>query len=198
MDSMVRIRFRTYKSLDVRSDALTALKQQHVYFSRSAIGLLAERLILVVSLLLVALFMIGGESSAQTAAQRCDGAQFAIPSSPGYLGWVWHEDRPEVLEKDKLKQHSGIDLWGPAASPIYAAYAGIVTQAERDENGDFKVSIEHSDRNRDTYYGHVANISKYIDFSQVGGKNPPHVERGQQIGEIGAQGHLHFPSMISA
>jgi len=84
--------------------------------------------------------------------------------------------------------HTGIDIDGTYASPIYAADSGVVESVVYARYGyGFHIIINHGG-GRETLYGHASKI-----FVRAGQS----VKRGQSIGMVGSTGrstgtHLHF------
>lgn len=86
--------------------------------------------------------------------------------------------------------HKGIDIAAPYGTPIYAAEAGTIVDAESGWNGGYGTwaRIEHDDGNI-TVYAHMSSLAEisYGDY----------VVKGQLIGYVGSTGdstgnHLHF------
>jgi murein DD-endopeptidase MepM/ murein hydrolase activator NlpD len=85
------------------------------------------------------------------------------------------------------KFHTGIDLRGKEGTPILAAADGVVRSAGTRGGYGNAVEIDHGN-GVTTLYGHA---------SELGVKPGDHVEKGQEIGEVGMTGratgpHLHF------
>lgn len=83
--------------------------------------------------------------------------------------------------------HQGVDLAGPAGTPIYAARAGTVTAATRSNSAGYYVTINHGD-GYSSIYMHMTNF--VVSSGQT-------VSQGQLIGYMGSTGistgpHLHF------
>lgn len=83
--------------------------------------------------------------------------------------------------------HQGIDLAGPAGTPIYASRSGVVTTASYSSSAGYYVSINHGD-GFSSIYMHMTN---YVVSSGSA------VSAGQLIGYMGSTGistgnHLHF------
>jgi murein DD-endopeptidase MepM/ murein hydrolase activator NlpD len=90
--------------------------------------------------------------------------------------------------------HAGTDIGAACGSPILAATAGTVVQAERDGTYGNWVLIEHGDGIQ-TGYAHIMNGGTEV----VVGQN---VAAGQEIARVGATGaatgcHLHFEVRIT-
>lgn len=89
--------------------------------------------------------------------------------------------------------HEGMDIAGPVGSSVFAADAGVVTEAGATSNGyGIAVRIDHGD-GRTTYYAHNSKV-----LVKVGDT----VYRGQQIAESGNTGnstgpHLHFETRFN-
>jgi len=85
------------------------------------------------------------------------------------------------------KFHTGIDLRGKEGTPILAAADGVVRSAGTRGGYGNAVEIDHGN-GVSTLYGHA---------SELGVKPGDHVQKGQEIGEVGMTGkatgpHLHF------
>ena len=83
--------------------------------------------------------------------------------------------------------HQGVDLAGPAGTPIYASRGGTVTRATYGSSSGYYVSINHHD-GYSSIYMHMTNY--VVSAGQV-------VAQGQVIGYMGSTGissgnHLHF------
>jgi murein DD-endopeptidase MepM/ murein hydrolase activator NlpD len=84
--------------------------------------------------------------------------------------------------------HKGIDIAGPAGSPVVASASGQVVLVSYGNTGYGNyIVIRHSDRFQ-TLYSHLSAI--YVGMGQW-------VEAGQTIGAVGCTGwctgpHLHF------
>ena len=85
------------------------------------------------------------------------------------------------------KFHSGVDLAGPAGTPIYASRSGEVTVAGNNSSAGNYVSINHGD-GFSSVYMHLTSYT--VKAGQI-------VKQGQLIGYMGSTGvstgpHLHF------
>lgn len=83
--------------------------------------------------------------------------------------------------------HQGVDLGGPAGTPIYASRSGVVTVATFSSSAGYYVTINHGD-GFSSIYMHMTN------YVVSGGAA---VSAGQLIGYMGSTGistgnHLHF------
>lgn len=83
--------------------------------------------------------------------------------------------------------HQGVDLAGPAGTPIYATRAGTVTSATFSNSAGYYVTINHGD-GYSSIYMHMTNY--VVSYGQT-------VSQGQLIGYMGSTGistgsHLHF------
>ena len=83
--------------------------------------------------------------------------------------------------------HQGVDLAGPAGTPIYASRTGIVTTATFSRSAGYYVTINHGD-GFSSIYMHMTNY--VVSPGQA-------VSAGQVIGYMGSTGistgnHLHF------
>lgn len=99
------------------------------------------------------------------------------------------------------RSHQALDIAAPAGSPVLAADEGTVTTVQgwdgsKDTEGNqsygHMVQIQHPDGNS-TLYAHLSEINV---------KQGQTVQRGQQIGRVGATGnadgaHLHFEVLTS-
>jgi murein DD-endopeptidase MepM/ murein hydrolase activator NlpD len=89
--------------------------------------------------------------------------------------------------------HTGVDLGGPAGTPILAAADGIVALATSDGIGYGNYVVIVHDGGLTTLYGHLAVI---------GVKAGDQVHQGQPIGAEGSTGnstgpHLHFEVRVN-
>jgi len=90
-----------------------------------------------------------------------------------------------------FKFHSGLDLYAPSGSPIYAAETGQVIKADYDGGYGYCILIYHGG-NFATFYAHLSKFA--ISSGQF-------VQKGQVIGYVGTTGfttgpHLHFEVRI--
>jgi murein DD-endopeptidase MepM/ murein hydrolase activator NlpD len=107
--------------------------------------------------------------------------------------------RSELFAGEETRSlHLGVDIWGPAATPVYAALGGRVHSfAYNDNFGDYGATIillhQLDAVAFYTLYGHLslADISKYPEGS--------YITRGQVVGHFGTPEengnwppHLHF------
>ena len=89
--------------------------------------------------------------------------------------------------------HEGMDIAGPVGSSVFAADAGVVTEAGGTSNGyGIAVRIDHG-KGRTTYYAHNSKV--LVKVGDI-------VYRGQQIAESGNTGsstgpHLHFETRFN-
>ena len=86
-----------------------------------------------------------------------------------------------------LAQHEGIDLVAPSGSPILAAAAGVVVQADRMGPYGLAVDIDHG-RGFTTRYAHASKLEVAVGDA---------VQAGQPIARVGSTGrstapHLHY------
>jgi peptidoglycan LD-endopeptidase LytH len=92
---------------------------------------------------------------ATPALMQCPGAPFVIPSE-GFIGLLW---RDSAAPYNSLNRHTGIDIFGQGAVPIYAVYDGYATRLETWRS---TVIVRHDDplqpgRRIWTYYTHMAD-----------------------------------------
>ncbi|MGN6325616.1 M23 family metallopeptidase [Pseudolysinimonas sp.] len=90
--------------------------------------------------------------------------------------------------------HAGTDIAAPCGTPIHAATAGTVVQAEPDGTYGNWILLEHGDGIQ-TGYAHIVNGGTEVKVGQ-------NVEAGQEIARVGRTGaatgcHLHFETRIS-
>jgi len=90
-----------------------------------------------------------------------------------------------------LKFHSGVDIYAPSGSPIYAAETGQVIKAGYDGGYGYCILIYHGG-NFATFYSHLSGFAI---------SNGQFVQKGQVIGYVGTTGfttgpHLHFEVRI--
>jgi murein DD-endopeptidase MepM/ murein hydrolase activator NlpD len=83
------------------------------------------------------------------------------------------------------KFHTGIDLRGKEGTPILAAEDGVVRSAGTRGGYGNAVEIDHGN-GVTTLYGHA---------SELGVKPGDHVQKGQEIGEVGMTGHATGPHL---
>lgn len=128
-----------------------------------------------------------GALEAMLLQQRLD--QNALPSGQpvgeGYRssGFGWRVDPIS----GKMAMHEGLDFVAEPGTPIYAAAAGIVAQAEMTPDYGNIVKLDHG-AGLETRYAHASRL-----LVKVGER----VDRGQPIAEVGNSGrstgaHLHF------
>lgn len=90
------------------------------------------------------------------------------------------------------EMHTGIDLTGACATPVFAAGAGTVTEAGWSPyGGGNRIVVDHGNSMKTTY-NHLASIG--VSVGQV-------LAQGQQIAGVGTTGastgcHLHFEVMV--
>lgn len=90
-------------------------------------------------------------------------------------------------KKGASSYHKGVDLAGPAGTPIYASRSGTVTSATYGTSSGYFVTINHGDGFSSTYL----HMTHYVV------KAGEYVNQGQLIGYMGSTGvstgpHLHF------
>jgi len=89
------------------------------------------------------------------------------------------------------KFHSGVDIYAPSGSPVYAAEIGQVIKAGYDGGYGYCILIYHGG-NFATFYAHLSGFTI---------SNGQFVQKGQVIGYVGTTGfttgpHLHFEVRI--
>ncbi len=89
------------------------------------------------------------------------------------------------------KFHSGVDIYSPSGSPVYAAETGQVIKAGYDGGYGYCILIYHGG-NFATFYAHLSGFAI---------SNGQFVQKGQVIGYVGTTGfttgpHLHFEVRI--
>ncbi|MEI7616054.1 MAG: peptidoglycan DD-metalloendopeptidase family protein, partial [Actinomycetota bacterium] len=89
------------------------------------------------------------------------------------------------------KFHSGVDIYAPSGSPVYAAETGQVIKAGYDGGYGYCILIYHGG-NFATFYAHLSGFTI---------SNGQFVQKGQVIGYVGTTGfttgpHLHFEVRI--
>ena len=87
------------------------------------------------------------------------------------------------------RDHNGIDIYAPVGTPVYAAFAGVVTRcvsrANYDGNGGgYRVYIRRRGRNEDVWYFHLSEVGAGIRLNAA-------VTAGQVIGLTGVTGNAH-------
>lgn len=91
------------------------------------------------------------------------------------------------------RMHKGIDFGVPSGTPIYAAGAGIIEDAERKNGYGFYVKIRHNNR-ISTAYAHMSRFGRGITRGM-------RVAQGDIIGYVGTTGvstgpHLHYEVLV--
>lgn len=88
--------------------------------------------------------------------------------------------------------HEAIDIMAPRGTPVIAAAAGVVERLYTSDDGGLTIYVRSPDRRTITYYAH-------LDAYTPGLAQGQQVQRGQQLGTVGATGnadpgapHLHF------
>jgi murein DD-endopeptidase MepM/ murein hydrolase activator NlpD len=109
-----------------------------------------------------------------------------VPASPKTPGGVSSGFGMRTHPIDGVQKfHTGIDLRGKEGTPILAAESGVVRSAGTRGGYGNAVEIDHGN-GVSTLYGHA---------SELGVKPGDHVEKGQQIGEVGMTGHATGPHL---
>ncbi len=123
-----------------------------------------------------------------------DGAQFSWPlPSPYYANCIsswfgWRYD-PDVLATGASTFHSGLDIWAPVGTPIYAPLTGVCVANFWDGGIGYTVAFYHGN-GLYTECHHMCQASHIAVGEEV--------YEGQCIGYVGATGqyctgpHLHF------
>ena len=129
----------------------------------------------------------GGSSSTPTSGSSVPGDPdgWTFPTAPGTpISSEYAEDRGY--------KHRGVDLAGPAGTPIYAARDGVVTRAGSAQGFGNWIVIQHDENGQrvDSVYGHMTAASITVKPGDT-------VKAGQQIATIGSEGqssgpHLHY------
>lgn len=91
------------------------------------------------------------------------------------------------------RMHKGIDFGVPYGSPIYAAGAGIIEEAERKSGYGFYIRLRHNNK-FSTAYAHMSRFGKGITRGS-------RVAQGDIIGYVGSTGestgpHLHYEVLV--
>ena len=105
--------------------------------------------------------------------------------------------------EEPRRLHIGLDIWGPAQTPVYAVYDGVLhSNAFHPDLGNYGavIILQHSYRGNTFYtlYGHLSQQS--LHSLQPGDV----IKGGDAIGALGAPAenggwppHLHFQCMLS-
>ncbi len=115
-----------------------------------------------------------------------DNPPASVPASGARF--IWPTPNRRINQYYRGRFHTGIDIEGTYASPIYAASGGTVEFASSDRSGyGLHVIINHGNGFR-TMYAHASKV-----FVRPG----QHVSQGQTIAMVGSTGrstgtHLHF------
>lgn len=93
----------------------------------------------------------------------------------------------------QLLLHEGVDMAGPAGTPIHAVASGVVTEVAENSRSGAYVVIEHAKEDGSAYYS--AYLHQYMN--QILVHEGQSVTAGQTIGAVGNNGwstgpHLHF------
>jgi murein DD-endopeptidase MepM/ murein hydrolase activator NlpD len=108
------------------------------------------------------------------------------PASPKTPGSVSSGFGMRIHPIDGVQKfHTGIDLRGTEGTPILAAADGVVRSAGTRGGYGNAVEIDHGN-GVSTLYGHA---------SELGVKPGEHVQKGQEIGEVGMTGHATGPHL---
>lgn len=105
--------------------------------------------------------------------------------------------------EEPRRLHLGLDIWGPAQTPVYAVYNGVLhSQAFHPDLGNYGgvVIVQHSFRGNHFYtlYGHLSEQSVHrLQPGEV-------IKGGDVVGALGIPAenggwppHLHFQCMLS-
>ena len=126
-----------------------------------------------------------GGSSSGTTSKPSSSASWIVPCSYRKISSPFGERESPTAGASTY--HQGVDLAGPAGTPIYASRGGTVTSAKYSNSGGYMVTIDHGDGFKSVYM----HMTHYIVSA---GQS---VSQGQKIGEMGSTGistgnHLHF------
>ena len=104
------------------------------------------------------------------------------------FGYIWPTTVRRITQYFGWR-HTGLDIGGPAGTPIYASLPGIVTRSSCGWNGGYGcyIIIDHG-KGVQTLYGH--NSRHYVNVGEA-------VTQGQTIAAMGSTGrstgpHVHF------
>jgi murein DD-endopeptidase MepM/ murein hydrolase activator NlpD len=122
-------------------------------------------------------------SDAPNEAPRPAADASASPKTPGSISSGFGMRTHPIDGVQKF--HTGVDLRGSEGTPILAAESGVVRSAGTRGGYGNAVEIDHGN-GVSTLYGHA---------SELGVKPGDHVEKGQQIGEVGMTGHATGPHL---
>ncbi|MFD0795781.1 peptidoglycan DD-metalloendopeptidase family protein [Mucilaginibacter litoreus] len=136
--------------------------------------------------------------ASKTAINNC---RYAVG---GYMEHRTIYGRSEIFDTvdEPRRLHLGVDIWGPAATPVYAPVAGKVHSfADNDNFGDYgpTIILEHilDDMTFYSLYGHLsrASLDQLTDGQSI--------VKNQQIATLGNEHengqwppHLHFQLML--
>lgn len=118
-----------------------------------------------------------------------------LPSieAPAGLGFIWPSGVRRITQYFGWR-HTGVDIAGPAGTPLYAARAGVVARSQCGWNGGYGcyVIIDHGD-GLQTVYGHASDL--YVAPGEE-------VTQGQVVAAMGSTGrssgpHVHFEVRLS-
>ena len=109
----------------------------------------------------------------------------SVPSGSGY---IWPTTARHITQYFGWR-HTGLDIAGPAGTPVYASLSGVVTRSSCGWNGGYGcyIIIDHGN-GLQTLYGH--NSRHYVSVGEA-------VTQGQTIAAMGSTGrstgsHVHF------
>jgi murein DD-endopeptidase MepM/ murein hydrolase activator NlpD len=128
---------------------------------------------------------MGGEEGLDKFSDASQPAPDA-PASPKTPGSVTSGFGMRTHPIDGVQKfHTGMDLRGKEGTPILAAADGVVRSAGTRGGYGNAVEIDHGN-GVSTLYGHAA---------ELGVKPGDHVQKGQEIGEVGMTGHATGPHL---
>lgn len=115
--------------------------------------------------------------------------------APAGVGYLWPTSVRRITQYFGWR-HDGVDIAGPAGSPLYAAKAGTVIKSQCGWNGGYGcyIIIDHGGGVH-TLYGHALNGQLYVSVGEQ-------VVQGQTIAAMGSTGrstgpHVHFEVRVN-
>lgn len=125
-------------------------------------------------------------SSQKSRVSKSSGASLVVPNT----GCI-HPTAYRYVSRRLTSYHHGVDMVGPAGTPVYASCSGTITAASGGWSTGYGIHVRISQDNGDfAIYGHFSSMSDSIAVGQ-------HVPAGTYLGGIGSTGkstgnHLHF------